>query len=164
MKRILVLTAGLAFLLGGLVVASRAGGDIRFGADLSGADEVPAVDTIATGGVEFEVSGDGSMITFEFKVSKIVDVTQSHIHIAPAGSNGPIAVWLVPARPPLTLIRGEVELEVKKGSFAASDLVGPLAGKTLADLVAEFKAGNAYVNVHTAAHGPGEIRGQVMSR
>lgn len=41
------------------------------------------------------------------------------------------------------------------------DLVGPLAGMTLEDLVALIESGDAYVNVHTVANPGGEIRGQV---
>jgi hypothetical protein len=37
-----------------------------------------------------------------------------------------------------------------------------LQGKTIADLVADIKAGNAYVNVHTTEHPGGEIRGQIQ--
>jgi hypothetical protein len=48
-----------------------------------------------------------------------------------------------------------------EGTFTAANLVGPLAGATLADLLAEMEAGNSYVNVHTLAFPPGEIRGQV---
>jgi hypothetical protein len=40
-------------------------------------------------------------------------------------------------------------------------LVGPLAGATLDDLIEEFKADNAYVNVHTEQYPAGEVRGQI---
>jgi hypothetical protein len=38
-------------------------------------------------------------------------------------------------------------------------LVGPLAGKTLADLVTAIRENRAYVNVHTQQFPGGEIRG-----
>jgi hypothetical protein len=44
----------------------------------------------------------------------------------------------------------------------ADDLVGPLAGGELGDLIAEMVAGNTYVNVHTVANPGGEIRGQLF--
>ncbi|MBI4334538.1 MAG: CHRD domain-containing protein [Chloroflexi bacterium] len=143
---------------------SRTAASDEFRADLKGADEVPPVDSNATGRVQLKVAGDESMITFEMEVSGITDMTQSHIHLAPAGVNGPIVAWLVPAKPPLTLVRGELDLKLANGTIAAADLVGPMAGKTVGDLVAEMRAGNTYANVHTVAHPPGEIRGQIMSR
>jgi hypothetical protein len=59
-----------------------------------------------------------------------------------------------------------------RGTIAASELTGPLAGMTMADLVSQMTAGGTYVNVHTSDGveppdtGPGdfpggEIRGQV---
>lgn len=160
-KLILLLSVALVLLLGVMAVASAVGASTGFKADLKGENEVPPNASLATGSIEFELSEDGSMINFEFKVSEIMDFTQSHIHVAPVGVNGPIVVWLVPAGPPLTLIRGELEFEVK-GSFTAADFVGPLAGKTLGDLIAIMEAGGAYVNVHTKAIPGGEIRGQIM--
>jgi hypothetical protein len=52
--------------------------------------------------------------------------------------------------------------ELAKGTITDKNLVGPLAGKTIADLVKLIKDGGAYVNVHTPAHPGGEIRGQIM--
>ena len=48
-----------------------------------------------------------------------------------------------------------------KGTITDKDLIGPLAGKTVADLVAMIKDGGAYVNVHTDKYPDGEIRGQI---
>jgi hypothetical protein len=47
------------------------------------------------------------------------------------------------------------------GTITASDLVGPLGGATLAELVDQIEAGNVYVNVHTTAYPAGEVRGQL---
>jgi hypothetical protein len=58
------------------------------------------------------------------------------------------------------------------GTITAANLVGPLAGHPLSDLIAAMSTGNAYVNVHTndgvgaPNSGPGdfpggEIRSQV---
>ncbi len=46
----------------------------------------------------------------------------------------------------------------------AAALASPMHGEaTLTDAqIAAFDAGGVYFNIHTAAHGPGEIRGQVM--
>jgi hypothetical protein len=49
------------------------------------------------------------------------------------------------------------------GTITAADLTGPLAGKTMADLVAAIRAGNIYINLHTTAFPAGEIRGQLTA-
>jgi hypothetical protein len=47
------------------------------------------------------------------------------------------------------------------GSFNASDLIGPMQGKTVLDLVDSMKSGDTYVSVDTQKHPTGEIRGQI---
>ena len=48
-----------------------------------------------------------------------------------------------------------------RGNITSSSLTGALQGKTLDDLAAMMDSGEAYVNVHTADHKDGEIRGQI---
>lgn len=45
------------------------------------------------------------------------------------------------------------------GVFTASELIGPLAGMTLEDLLLAVSENRAYVNVHTEQFPAGEIRG-----
>ncbi len=161
-KLALLFSVAMVLLLGVLAVVSPVGASTKFKADLKGENEVPANASLATGSIEFELSEDGSVINYTFEVSDITDFTQSHIHYAPVGVNGPIVVWLVPSMPPLTSIRGDLEFELE-GTITASDFVGPLAGMTLGDLISLFESGNAYVNVHTKGIPGGEIRGQVMA-
>ncbi|MBM4025735.1 MAG: CHRD domain-containing protein, partial [Planctomycetes bacterium] len=69
------------------------------------------------------------------------------------------AVWLYPAAPPAATILGEFTGVLSEGVFTAAHLVGPLAGKTLADLLTAIREDRAYVNVHTLQFPAGEIRG-----
>lgn len=131
----------------------------NFRAPLEGGQEVPAVDTHARGLAKFQLRSDG--LHYRLIVANIEDVLMAHIHLAPAGQNGPVVVWLYPAGPPPVLIPGRFNGVLATGVIADGDLVGPLAGMTLDDLVAEINAGNAYVNVHTVANPGGEIRGQI---
>ena len=48
-----------------------------------------------------------------------------------------------------------------EGNDSAPDLIGPLKGKTVNDLVQAMNNGSIYVNVHTTQNPGGEIRGQI---
>ena len=43
----------------------------------------------------------------------------------------------------------------------ADDLVGPLEGMSISDLIRKMRAGETYVDVHTISNPGGEIRGQI---
>jgi hypothetical protein len=107
---------------------------------LTGAQEVPPVKTEATGSGTISIGDDkavsGSVTTKGIKGSA------AHIHEAPAGKNGGVIVPLA------------------KGSTDDSWVV-PQGAKLSDAQLASFKAGNLYVNVHSAANPDGEIRGQV---
>jgi hypothetical protein len=48
-----------------------------------------------------------------------------------------------------------------EGDIVETELVGPAAGMSMADFLAAIQSGRAYVNVHTSANPPGEIRGDL---
>ena len=106
---------------------------------LTGKEEVPAVETAATGTGTITVGADksvsGSVTT------KGVEGVAAHIHHAAAGKNGPPIVSLEKT--------GDGVWSVPKGS------------KLTEEQVAAYKAGELYVNVHSAAHKGGEIRAQI---
>jgi hypothetical protein len=169
MKMLLsIVLVGLILAGCGTNVATEAGaveraalGERSFVAVLSGAEEVPPVDTRARGQASFQLSHDGTELSYRLIVANIENVSMAHIHLAPAGANGPVVAWLYPGGPPPQLIEGRFQGVLAEGTITAGDLVGPLAGATLADLVDELSAGNAYVNVHTSQFPPGEVRGQI---
>lgn len=131
----------------------------NFTAPLDGDQEVPAVDTDATGVAKFQLRDDG--LHFRLNVANIEDVTMAHIHLAERGQNGGVVVWLYPDSPPPELIEGRFQGTLAEGVITADDLVGQLEGEPLSKLMDMIRAGNAYVNVHTEAHPGGEIRGQI---
>ena len=51
--------------------------------------------------------------------------------------------------------------EAQKRAWSRGARSAPLAGKSVADLVALFQSGQAYVNVGTTQNPKGEIRGQI---
>jgi hypothetical protein len=106
---------------------------------LSGSEEVPAVSTSATGTGTITIKDDKT-VTGSVTTKNIVGVA-AHIHLAPAGKNGP---------PVITLTKtSDNEWSVPEGS------------KLTEEQYAAYKAGNLYVNVHSAANKSGEIRGQI---
>lgn len=157
------------------VVADRMGptdGEDHFNPRLLGEEENPPHLTPAHGRAVFHVSDDGQSVDYILVVNDIMNVRQSHIHIAARGVNGPIVVFLYG---PVPAGGGPIDGEIASGTFTAANLIGPLAGHPLSDLLDAMRSGNAYVNVHTddgvapANTGPGdfpggEIRGQLFDR
>ncbi len=62
--------------------------------------------------------------------------------------------------PPAKEIPGRFDGILSEGT-TASNLMGPLAGRSISDLLQKMEDGNAYVVVHTARHPLGEIRGWI---
>lgn len=116
-----------------------------FKVDLTGAQQVPPVESPGKGTADLTYDPATRMLTWSVTYSGLsTPATMAHFHgPAAEGKNAPVVVWLS-----------------KKGSPATS----PMTGKeTLTPAqAAQFEAGDWYINVHTAAHPAGEIRGQVM--
>jgi hypothetical protein len=159
----LALVALTALLLSALPAAGQSAAPATFVAHLTGAAEVadPPVETSATGQAVFRLSRDGTELTYRLIVANIQNVTMAHIHLAPADANGPVVVWLYPDGPPAQLLPGRSSGVLAVGTISADDLVGPLMGASLEELIDALRAGDAYVNVHTTQYPAGEIRGQI---
>jgi len=106
---------------------------------LSGDQEVPPVQTQASGSGTIKINDDKSVSGHISTTG--MKPTAAHIHQAPAGKNGPV----------------DVPLE----KTSDHEFMVP-AGARLNDAQYQaFKAGNLYVNVHSDAHKNGEIRAQL---
>jgi hypothetical protein len=149
----------LVVLLATTGVALAAAGNYR--THLAGRFEVPVNDSRAQGQAIFQLNRAGDELSYRLIVSNIENVTMAHIHLAPADANGPVVAWLYPSMPPAQLIPGRFNGTLATGVITSANLVGPLAGSDLSDLVAAIEAGNAYVNVHTSQYPGGEVRGQI---
>ena len=122
-----------------ILVACAAVNAKELAVSLSGDHEVPAVTTAAKGAGKIVV-GEDKAVSGSIKTTGIAGVA-AHIHEAPPGKNGP----------PI------ITLEKKSDSEWAVP-----AGAKLSDAqYASFKAGNLYINVHSAEHQSGEIRTQL---
>jgi glucose/arabinose dehydrogenase len=140
------------------VVLKIAASRTHFAAVLTGPGD--GTDSPATGLTILTPNPKIDAIAYQLKVEGLENVTQAHIHVAnEPGGDGPPAVWLYPAAPPAALIPGEFRGVLGEGTITAANLVGPLAGQTLADLLTAIREDRAYVNVHTLQFPAGEIRG-----
>ena len=112
-----------------------------FKATLSGSNEVPANNSMATGSTTLTYNEDTKTFTAVTTYSGLTP-TAGHIHKAAKGENGPVI-------------------------FPFTDLTSPInltsAALTDAQVTALFKD-SMYVNLHTAEHPGGEIRGQLMKQ
>ena len=133
----------------------------NFRAHLSGDEEVPPADTRAQGQAIFQLSADGTELSFKLIVANIENVTMAHIHQGARGVNGPVVAWLYPDGPPPQLIAGRFNGVLAEGALGEAALVGPLAGEPFEALVELIRDGEAYVNVHTQQFPAGEVRGQI---
>lgn len=130
-----------------------------FIAILRGQFEVPPVRTDATGEAMFQLSEDCRRLNFALRVNNIRNATEAHIHLGFPGQNGPIVAFLFNANRSGSSCRSGTVVE---GSLTRYDLIGPLQGCSISDLVREIQRGNTYVNVHTVQNPNGEIRGQIV--
>jgi hypothetical protein len=109
------------------------------GVALSGAQEVPAVTTSASGTAMITVAADGA-VSGTVKTSGVMG-TMAHIHMGAMGANGGVIV-------PLT--------KTDDSTWSV-----PAGAKLTAEQLAAYQAGGLYVNVHSAANKGGEIRAQL---
>ena len=142
-------------------VYASATGPGNFGTTMSSHNEVPPNKSGASGTAVLTLNEDETTLHYKVTVMRAEKVTQSHIHIAPVGVNGPFVVFLYGFNAAGVTIKGGTLAE---GNITAANLIpnaGIGFGGTMAELIAALRTGNAYVNVHTIERPGGEIRGQV---
>jgi hypothetical protein len=120
--------------------------------NLSGNEEVPPVQSEATGVAEFIPMGPDS-IAYSVNATNIEGATAGHIHLGKQGENGPVVVTLFKYDSPMNEVS-------ENGTITADTLEGPMVGKQIFDLATAGANGTLYVNIHTEQNPNGEIRGQ----
>lgn len=167
--RIYVLLGGLT-LAAGLAIWSCKDDDVdvtdvdvnevqTFTAVLSPANENPPTGTTASGTATLSVVG--GVLFYRVDVADVISPTLAHIHApAPAGTNAGVKVNFcgtgAPAPPCAT--------GAPFTGVLTSGVATQLTGMSFDSLLVLFKNGQAYVNVHTAAFGGGEMRGQIVPK
>lgn len=115
----------------------------RYEAVLAGAQEVPAVATAAAGNAQVEYNPRSNMLHWQVTATGLSGKpTAAHIH-GPAGP-GQNAAAIVPLDVRPATINGQLRITPEQAT--------------------QLESGQWYVNIHTAAHPDGEIRGQLRSR
>ena len=141
----LFIVAGAA-LLAGCETVERAATDIvgnNFAANLNGANEVPPADPDGVGTANISTDDATNRICTHLEVRNIGAVTAAHIHRGRAGVNGPPVVTL--------------DAPDDDDSDDCDDVADALLDE-IRRSPADF-----YVNVHTAEHPDGAIRGQIFN-
>ena len=154
------ITAVMATLLAAPVANSQTE---RFSASLSGAEEVPPINTAGTGA--FEMTIQQGTITFSLTFSGLSSpLSVAHLHFAPSKVAGGVMIFLCgggnqPACPAAT--SGTIT-----GTITAANVTGPGGqGITPGDLDSALEAVRSdlsYANMHTTMFPGGEIRGNVQ--
>ena len=123
-------------------------------ANMSGANEVPAVGGNATGMAMFTLTG--KTLSYVVTVNGLSgNALASHIHVGGATANGNIVYPFNASA-------------VQAGQVASGtiDLTQPVSNGTTSisgdSLLTLLNSGQLYTNVHTANNANGEIRGQIM--
>lgn len=138
------LTVASVLCLGTFSLPSWAAPNMSLTAPLTGASEVPAVMTSATGRVEATLTPDTHVLSWRIVHAGLSGpVTKAHFH-GPAMANQ----------------NSGVSLDVTGSTGSPITGRATLTAAQAADLV----AGKWYMNLHTAAHPDGEVRGQVSVR
>jgi hypothetical protein len=150
MRKTAVVTSGaavcaVALLAAGAAIARPEATTIRVSTAMNAAQEVPAPKGEVSGArgtftATVTKSGSGASLSWNMSFSGLTGAANAaHIHTAETGVAGPVVVPLCgPCQSPAS---GTANVD--------------------AEVVEALQSGGAYVNVHTATNGPGEIRGQV---
>ena len=148
--RILGIAASVALLTAWSGPAAAPQQSVTYTAQMNGTAATPANTEKATGTATLTLAGN--QLRYTITVQGLSGpATAAHIHLGKVGVSGPpVYTFTIKKIADGTLAEGSVDLtkDVSKG----------VSGDSLKVLL---NNGNAYVNVHTAAHGAGEIRGQV---
>jgi hypothetical protein len=116
---------------------------VTYTATLDGKSEVPPTDSAGTGKAKLTYNPTTMELKYTITYKKLSgDAVAAHFH-GPADPGASAGVEV-----PITVSKSPI-----KGTATLTDAQA-----------ADLAAGKWYVNIHTAAHPPGEIRGQVVAK
>ena len=144
-------------------------GGMKFGAKLSGAQEVspPAppggVVTNATGQVTAKFDEAFTKVDVRLRGKNASTAFGAHFHCGKPGPNGPVVFGLF-SPGPLSFDGKEAKGTLTNANFSGANCM-PVIGRpvnNIAALAFAMERGLIYANVHTPVNPPGEIRGQLL--
>ena len=152
--KVMILTIGLVFAFS----ASQAWADHVAFASATGSQEVTnpgdGIETDGTCQLYLELV-PMTEVKYKLQCFNITGVTQAHIHAGNAQENGGVVTFLFGP----TDATGEINGTISEGTIEGADLI--MEGLKLGDFMNLIRSDFTYLNVHTAANGPREVRGQI---
>ena len=139
-----MMLVGAALVPVGFGASSAMAAPASFAVPLSGAQQVPPIQTNGSGMATLTYDPATRHLTWSVAFSGLSsDATMAHFHgPAATGKNAGVLIWISKqGTPPPSPITGETTLTPEQAQ--------------------QFTAGDWYINVHTKDHPGGEIRGQV---
>ena len=135
-----IILAGAA--LSAIMIPAVLAETMTYKADLKASEEVPATTSKGSGAATVTFDPATKLLTWKVTYSGLTGpATMGHIHgPAASGKNAPVVIPF-----------GKVDSPIE-GSAKLTD-----------QQIADLKAGQLYINIHTAANKAGEIRGQVTA-
>jgi hypothetical protein len=147
---------------------------VNYRAHLNGDQVVPPLPqgTLGQGEAIFQLSPDGTGLSYRVITSNIENVTAAHLHLGAGGERGPLVALLFG---PVPAAGGRTDGVLATGTITAANLLPPPPGApplSFSTVIGLIEAGNAYVDVPTSDGvappntGPGdfiggELRGQI---
>jgi hypothetical protein len=129
-------------------------------ATLTGADSVPSVQTSAQAAFTLTYDAETDKLSFVLEITKkLTTPIVASIYQGAPGTDGDAVytLWIAEEPNEGTFLPGLLA----EGTVVEMDLIGPLQGGTLADLIELIEEGSAYVSVGNKSHPVDAIRGQI---
>lgn len=159
-SRILVASMISALLLVSAISITQSGN-----AQITGkftADLQPREGSTASGKANLELQGEEKMVMYTITGTGLNNITGITISQETGTGRAPDVVTIRTASQS-GIEPSSGEREIAKGNFTASDLMGPLQGKSLADFVKAIDEGKIIIRVSTGPYPLGEIYGNVTA-
>ena len=137
---------------------------LEFSATLSGAQEVPAVDTDASGRINARFDSGFTKVRVDVRINGLAETfAAAHLHCNRAGANGPVPFGLINPGP-LSFDGRRIRGVLTNADFTGSDCVGATGRpiNNIASLAFAMRDGLIYLNVHSSDVPSGELRGQLL--